>query len=276
MGWIKSRNFEKRAWWLFQHRFLRAAESSETQQHIDGQLADKVAQLTPGQRADHKLRRVVEQASQLWAHRSNLRKRDLLYLAAALLYFISPVDAVPDFLPGVGYVDDVIVVSAIVAMVVKSFSMLGARGKEQLEEWIDQRTEVVFQRLEETATSGVQRTVAAVAIGLWGATTAAAISLSVATVLGTYPIEWLAYVAVSVVIVVAWNVCTAVYYWREYRKLDGVWQVRLRRLVASKLTPRHLIVIGVPVLILIGLGIWRAVSYMLIATSVQALTGVTL
>lgn len=257
IGWMKSRTFENRAWRLFKTRFLRAAQSPDTQQQIDGQLAEKVAQLAPAEESKGKLHRVVKQASELWANRSKLRKSDVALLAASLLYFISPLDAIPDVLPGIGYVDDVVVVSAIVALVARGVSALSTHTKERLEEWLEERTDVVLQRLDETATSGVQKTVVAVAIGLWGTTTAAAISLSVATAIGGYSVEWLTYVIVSTALVVACNVGTAVYYWREYRKLDGAWQERLRGLVAAKLTLRHLIVLALPVLVLIGLGILR-------------------
>jgi uncharacterized membrane protein YkvA (DUF1232 family) len=251
---------EKRIWKSFETRFLRKAESADAREQIQDQLTDKVAKLDARGRNVGRLRRVVDEASELWAHRSNLRKRDLVYLAAALLYFISPLDAVPDLLPGVGYVDDVIVLSAIVAVVLRGLATLGTRGKERLEEWLDERTEIVFERFDESASNGVQKTVAAVVIGLWGATSAAAISLSVATALGRYPNEWLTYVVVSTAIVVTCNVTTGLYYWREFRKLDGQWQKRLRTLAASKLTPRHLIAIGLPILALIGLGISRVFS----------------
>jgi len=258
--WRKSHNVETRAWQLFKTRFLRAAQSRGTQQRIDGQLADKIAQLAPEDESGGKLHQVVKQAAELWANRSNLRKSDVALLAAALLYFISPLDAVPDVLPGIGYVDDAIVVSAIVALIMRGLSALGSRGKERIEEWLDERTEVVLKRLDETATGGVQRTVAAVAVGLWGTTTAAAVSLSVATAIGSYPVEWLTYVILSAALVVGCNLWTGVYYWRAFRKLDGVWQERLRALVASKLKLRHLFAIGLPVLVLIGLGICRALS----------------
>jgi uncharacterized membrane protein YkvA (DUF1232 family) len=260
IGWMKSGNIENRAWRLFKARFLREAQSPDAQQHIDGQLAEKVARLGPEGEHGGKLRRVVKQATDLWAHRSSLRKSDVLYLAAALLYFISPLDAIPDVIPGIGYLDDAIVVSAVVAMVARGLSSLGARGKERLEGWIDERTDVVLKRIDETATGGIQRTVAAVAVGLWGTTTAAAVSLSVATATGSYSVEWLTYVIVSAALVITCNLCTGVYYWRAFRKLDGAWQERLRALVASKLTLRHLVVIGLPVLLLIGLGVCRALS----------------
>ncbi len=39
--------------------------------------------------------------------------RRILPILAALLYVISPVDVLPDFLPGLGWVDDVLVVGAL-------------------------------------------------------------------------------------------------------------------------------------------------------------------
>lgn len=36
----------------------------------------------------------------------------ILALVGALIYFVSPVDLIPDILPGVGYVDDAMVISA--------------------------------------------------------------------------------------------------------------------------------------------------------------------
>jgi uncharacterized membrane protein YkvA (DUF1232 family) len=260
IGWMKSRNLEKRAWRLFETRFLRSAQSPESQQQIDSQLVDKLSKLGPENERSGKLRRVVDQAAELWARRSQLRKTDVLWLAAALLYFISPLDAVPDIVPGIGYVDDALIVSAVVGLVVRGLSALGSHGKERLEEWIDQRTDIVLDRLDESATSGVHKTVVAVVISLWGTTTAAAVSLAVAAVLGGYSAHWLMYVIVSAAIVLACNVSTAVYFWREYRKLDGAWQQRLRTLVVSKLTVWHFLAIGLPILVLIGLGICRVVS----------------
>ena len=43
--------------------------------------------------------------------------KTMLYVVGVLLYFLSPVDVIPDFLPGVGYLDDVAVISAAVQAV---------------------------------------------------------------------------------------------------------------------------------------------------------------
>lgn len=43
--------------------------------------------------------------------------RTLLYVASALIYFVNPADVIPDALVGIGFVDDIAVVSAIVRAV---------------------------------------------------------------------------------------------------------------------------------------------------------------
>ena len=42
-----------------------------------------------------------------------LSLRTLASLAAALLYVLSPVDLVPDFIPGIGLIDDVVVLALL-------------------------------------------------------------------------------------------------------------------------------------------------------------------
>jgi uncharacterized membrane protein YkvA (DUF1232 family)/transcriptional regulator with XRE-family HTH domain len=46
-------------------------------------------------------------------HSSNLSKSDRAWLAASLLYFINPIDLIPDFIIGGGYTDDAIVTAFI-------------------------------------------------------------------------------------------------------------------------------------------------------------------
>ena len=42
-----------------------------------------------------------------------LSVRTLASLAAALLYLLSPVDLIPDFIPGIGLIDDVVVLALL-------------------------------------------------------------------------------------------------------------------------------------------------------------------
>lgn len=51
----------------------------------------------------------------------------LVMIVAALLYFVSPIDLIPDFIPGVGYIDDI----AVIAFVIKQISS----DLEKYKEW---------------------------------------------------------------------------------------------------------------------------------------------
>lgn len=56
----------------------------------------------------------------------------------ALGYFISPVDAIPDILPGVGYTDDLGVLAGAVAAVAAHIKAEHvAKAKETLKKWFD-------------------------------------------------------------------------------------------------------------------------------------------
>lgn len=47
-----------------------------------------------------------------------LSPRKLVAIVAGILYLISPLDVIPDFIPGIGYVDD----AAVIAWVLKSIA----------------------------------------------------------------------------------------------------------------------------------------------------------
>ena len=224
---------ERQAWRLFGTRFLRKAEAPDCQQRIDDQLADKIGGLTPHGRNFGNLRGIVTKASELWENRSQLRNRDVLYLAAALLYFISPLDAVPDVLPGIGYVDDLIILSAVVGLVLEGLLALKARGKERRQKCIDEGTETALERCDNSPSGGVLR-FAAIAVVLWGVLLTVTISLSVATLFGRFPAELLTYVILSTALLLACNVIMiGIYFWRRYRSSN--WPKRVRALLAWKL-----------------------------------------
>jgi uncharacterized membrane protein YkvA (DUF1232 family) len=54
---------------------------------------------------------------------------------AAILYFISPLDVIPDFIPGVGYVDDV----AVIAWVLNSI----AHDLDDFRAWEQDRGKII-------------------------------------------------------------------------------------------------------------------------------------
>ncbi len=55
-------------------------------------------------------------------------------IIGALIYFISPVDAVPDIIPGVGYSDDLIVLAGAVATVA---AHIKPAHRQRATEWVD-------------------------------------------------------------------------------------------------------------------------------------------
>lgn len=111
--------------------------------------------------------------------------------------------------------------------------------------------------LDRAATQAIQRTIAIIAIGLWGAVMMAAISLALSVAIGGQPKEWLAYVLIVSGGLSVWNVATFVYYIRAFRRLEGNMQRRLLILVASKIGVKGLIIFAMPVVVLIVLGIAR-------------------
>ena len=40
--------------------------------------------------------------------------KTILWVTAAIIYFVNPFDAIPDFIPGVGYVDDAVVIIFVI------------------------------------------------------------------------------------------------------------------------------------------------------------------
>ena len=127
--------------------------------------------------------------------------------------------------------------------------------KRVLIEAIDERLEAVDQ----AAARVVQRYVAAVAIGLWGATTAAAISLALSAAVGGQPEEWLIYILIVSGVVGLWNVAAAWHYVRLFRQLEGNTQRRVLTLVASKVGVKGGLIIAAPVAALLVLGIARLI-----------------
>ena len=58
--------------------------------------------------------------------------RAVLYAVAALVYFVNPVDLIPDALVGLGFVDDVAVIGAVAAAIHKDLERF-RRWEQQLE-----------------------------------------------------------------------------------------------------------------------------------------------
>jgi uncharacterized membrane protein YkvA (DUF1232 family) len=106
-----------------------------------------------------------------------LPARYKVMLVAALLYFLAPIDAVPDAIPGLGYVDDIMVLSVIVASVQKLLQAIRDNAKEIIREGEVAAEQVVSHALSEARETWARRGVAQFALCLWGSTAAAFVSL---------------------------------------------------------------------------------------------------
>lgn len=78
-------------------------------------------------RAKDDLRALIRLAN-AWAHRQyhNVPWRSILYATAALVYFVNPIDLIPDALIGIGFVDDLAVLSAVVRALRKDLTAFRA------------------------------------------------------------------------------------------------------------------------------------------------------
>lgn len=63
--------------------------------------------------------RAMLRLSKAWARREyrSVPWKSMLYITAAIVYFVNPVDLIPDVLTGIGFVDDAAVVGAVVRSV---------------------------------------------------------------------------------------------------------------------------------------------------------------
>lgn len=245
---------------VFEQRFLDQARSADAQAEVDHELGDKISGLKGNSDVIRRLRELSGQAAQLWKNRAQLSKKQILYLTAGLLYFISPVDAVTDVIPLLGYVDDVAVLGWILSQIVPSVTrfkdstieqatdQLVDKGRVALNEVVDERTDELLEKLDSAADDAVQKYVTAVVIGLWGTTTAAALSLSVSLLSGGYTREWMAYVGATTLLVLSWNACVAALFLRQYRQLEQRWQDKLPRIIGAKVARwRHVLAVSLPI-----------------------------
>ncbi|MGJ8668825.1 MAG: YkvA family protein [Oceanococcus sp.] len=260
---------------VLNERFLDQAKEANAQEEVNEKLAGKIDGLKGRSQTMQRLRALSGQATQLWQQRGQLSAKQVLYLTAGLLYFISPVDAVTDLIPIFGYIDDVAVLGWILSQVLPSIDKLKDqavavkdstidqatdqlvdKGRVALNEVVDQRSEELLEKLELAADDAVRKYVSAVVIGLWGTSTAAAISLALSLLSGGYTKQWMIYVGVTTALILLWNLTVALSFVRQYRQLDQAWQERLPRIIGTRVARwRHIMAVSLPLLAFLGLAI---------------------
>jgi len=150
-----------------------SAEAPVPQPYID-QAAQPAGEAAVRERLPAKLRRVaadnrlVGLVKETYGYLTDPRvpHRYKLLAVATLLYFISPFDAIPDWIPGAGYIDDV---GALTAFVMSVRKIIDAAQ--------DATKEVVSHAISEAQEAWARRGVSQVCLALWASTIGACVGL---------------------------------------------------------------------------------------------------
>jgi len=145
-------------------RYLAKAERPETDAHLRERLPQKLRRI-----ADN---RVVNLARETYGHVTHpaISRRHKLMGAAALLYLIAPLDAVADWIPGLGYIDDAAVLTTFVVSVREAV-------KEVVSHTQQATAEVVTHAISEAREAWARRGMSQVCLSLWAATGAVCVGL---------------------------------------------------------------------------------------------------
>jgi len=154
-------------------RYLARAERPDAQADLQTRLPAKLKTL-----ADSRLVRLAREAYGYTRHPA-ISRRHKVAGVAALLYLVAPFDAVSDWIPGLGYVDDAAVLTAFVMSVREAAKQVVSHTQQAA-------AEVVSQAVSEAREAWAKRGVSQVVLSLWGATVAACVGLLYAASRATF------------------------------------------------------------------------------------------
>jgi uncharacterized membrane protein YkvA (DUF1232 family) len=145
-------------------RFLEQAERPEAQARLAARLPAKLRAIADG--------RLVSLAREAYGYATHpaVSRRTRLLGAGALLYLIAPLDAVADWIPGLGYVDDAAMLTAFVLSVREGAKEVVSHAEQAVER-------AVSHAVSEAREAWARRGVAQVCLSLWAATLAACVGL---------------------------------------------------------------------------------------------------
>lgn len=145
-------------------RYLQQAAEASTAARLHERLPRKLRRI-----ADNRVVSLAREAYGYVTHPS-VSSRTKLLGGAALLYLISPLDAVSDWIPGLGYVDDAAVLTAFVMSVREAAKQVVSHTQQAA-------SEVVSGAISEAREAWARRGVSQVCLSLWAATVAASVGL---------------------------------------------------------------------------------------------------
>ncbi len=145
-------------------RFLDEAARPEAEDRLSERLPRKLRRIVDS--------RVVSLAREAYGYvtHPSVSRRTKLLGAGALLYLISPLDAVPDLIPGLGYVDDAAMLMAFVMSVREGAKQVVSHAQRAVEQ-------VTSHAISEAREAWARRGVSQVCLSLWATTLAACVGL---------------------------------------------------------------------------------------------------
>ncbi len=145
-------------------RYVAAAARPEAESTLRERLPAKLRKI-----ADARLVGLAKEAFGYATHPA-ISKKHKAMAVAGLLYLLAPLDAVADWIPVAGYVDDAAVLTAIVVSLREAAKQVVSHTQQAAEE-------VVSRAISEAREAWARRGVAQVCLSLWGATAAACVGL---------------------------------------------------------------------------------------------------
>lgn len=249
---------------IFDQTFLPAAENKldqESQDTLAKELEEKETKIKNTQ-----LQKVVGDAKAIWARKGELSRTDLLILVAGILYLISPLDAVPDFIPLAGYLDDLAVLTGIVTVLKKTLTFAIDETKKEAEVFreesiaqarqeADDYREETIAKVDEMIDRSFNRTLSGVVLGLWGITTAVALTLLITSLTGRIAYELYFYTFAAGALVLMLNTFSLIDSISFYKSLDEEWQTRFVKSVIGRFNVKRTIILISPLFVFAGLSV---------------------
>ena len=100
---------------LLDEVFLKIGESSELFYKVQDSVIALARMLSSWVKGDYK----------------NISTKSIIAVVAALIYFVNPLDLIPDFIPVIGQLDDIFVLGYLIKMLDKEIERFMAWEKEQ-------------------------------------------------------------------------------------------------------------------------------------------------
>jgi uncharacterized membrane protein YkvA (DUF1232 family) len=232
-------------------RFLEEAGRPEAERRLAERLPAKLRGIADG--------RLVRLAREAWGYATHpaVSRRTKLLGAGALLYLIAPLDAVADWIPGLGYVDDAAVLTAFVLSVREGAKEVVSHAEQAVER-------VVTHAVADAREAWARRGVAQVCLSLWAATLAACVGLlytglrrrlDPAASVAADPFLWASLVTgglgVVYELVFGWRV------WRRWSSAPAEIREPLAWAIVSLADGRQILALALPVIALAALLAWR-------------------